>query len=234
MRALFMKLYLQINNPAKHKGSFGFQIINAWNQGLLTKSEYCTTLVVTFRVSLLKASDHHLHHILQQLWWHWSCSVCYSCMWENLTFHFNAAGKIQKCCWYHQISNPANHQHLTIFTAVLSWVQNVHICVARYLILLVFWRLMKVSWMEGQHDVAHPESWWWSKEGMMSCGHQWECCWSDSVEASITPISFPRTLSHWQKVHAFFKKWRQSPHSNTQYLWDFRENSIISSKLAQK
>ncbi len=160
--------------------------------------------------------------------------VCYSCMWENSTFHLNAARKIRKCCWYHQISNPANHQHLTIFTAALNWVQNMHICVARHLLLLVFWRLMKVSWMEGQHDVAHPESWWWSKEGMMSCGHQWECCWSDSVEASITPISFPRTLSDWQKVHAFFRKWRQSPHSHTQYLWDFRENSIISSKLAQK
>jgi hypothetical protein len=35
-----------------------------WNQGLLTKSNNCTTLVKTLRVSLLKASD---HHILQQL-----------------------------------------------------------------------------------------------------------------------------------------------------------------------
>jgi len=62
-----MKLHLQINNPAKHKGSFDSKIINAWNQGLLTKSKNCTTLVTTLRVSLLKASDHHLHHILQQL-----------------------------------------------------------------------------------------------------------------------------------------------------------------------
>lgn len=104
----------------------------------------------------------------QQLCWHWSCSVCYSCMWENSTFHFNAAGKIQKCCWYYQISNPANHQHLDNFHSCIELSPEcAHLCGKTLSSVMCFggwWKTLewKVSMMVHiwNHGGDQKKGWW--------------------------------------------------------------------------